>query len=376
MDAVKKIFYKGNIVGFDKFVDECRSAGIKISEAKLKDFYDNQEITQMFRPLPKGTGGKKMLVFNPFEKVYMDAMYITSSGVSLITTVDYFTKYGGVRVVKKKSVDSMDSLLALEDYENKIVDYGYLVVNVYSDNGSEFKGAFNKYLKEVEINHVFTDANDKRQTSPIESFNRTIRLALEKKKAMGGVDATNIVEVVKKVVDDYNNTVHSSTGYSPNELLKNESKQNEFYNKQKELQNDYGREQEIKKGALVRLPLEKSVFDKLQPTWSKKLYKVSGYKNGRYTVEGVNKKYPWYYLQVVDYDKLQGSKEKLARVENEKLMKNIEGLPTELSGLISSFVPSEKEKKKEEPTVEKRQTRGVKVNYKELAGVKERKSKS
>ena len=43
--------------------------------------------------------------------------------------------------------------------------------------------------------------------------------------------------------------------------------------------------------------------------------------------------------------------------------------------MISSFVPEKEKKKEPVKEMERRETRGVRVNYKEVAGIKERKSK-
>jgi hypothetical protein len=61
--------------------------------------------------------------------------------------------------------------------------------------------------------------DDKRSTSPIERFNGTLRLSIEKYKATYGRVSKNILPAI---IDACNNSVHS-VGYNPMDILKSEN---------------------------------------------------------------------------------------------------------------------------------------------------------
>ena len=171
------IFYNKSFLyrGFDKFCEKVKKAKINISQKDLRFYYNNQQVVQMFKPLNKPTK-IKILTYKPFRKVYMDTMFITSANITLINTIDYFTKYALIKVYNGNVTNSKKTKEAINNYIDDVYKKGYLIDNVYTDNGSEFKGEFNEYLKDNNINHIFTNPYDKKQTSPIETFNKTVRI--------------------------------------------------------------------------------------------------------------------------------------------------------------------------------------------------------
>lgn len=308
MDELNNIFYGNDFLNksLNRLINEVKKKKLKLSKEQIEDYYNNQEIVQIFKPVPKPYT-HKILVYKPFDRVYCDTMFITSAKITLFNIVDYFTKYAMIFVFKKESITAKDALECFKKFNDFVESKGFMINKVYSDNGSEMKGVFDKYLNDEFIKHIFTDPNDKRQVSPIESFNRTVRLSFEKYIAVHGLEITKIKSIIKKVNDSYNNNVHSRTGFTPNEIIDDTKKQEEFKevnikdsSKPKYITN-------IEIGSMVRLPRKKGVFDKLKPSWSKKLYKVVGFDKTtqRYTIDGLKEPYPQWMLQVVDTDKLQ-----------------------------------------------------------------------
>lgn len=328
-----EIFYNDTFLyrGFNKFYEMIKKKGLKIDQDVARFYYDNQEINQLFKPLNKFQG-KKIVVTRPFQRVYMDTMFITSSNIILINIIDYFTKYAYVRLFRGLSVNSEKALDSLKEFIDLIGEKE--IENVYTDNGAEFKSVFHQYLNDNNINHIYTDPYDKKQTSPIESLNRTVRLMFEKYISLKGNDITQINKVMEKINDAYNNSIHSSTNFTPNELLKDEKKQNiisKINNMIKTTQKD---EELFKKGDFVRLPIEKGVFDKLSPNWSKEIYEIEKYdaKRNRYLVD--DKYYSPYELQKIDYNHLMGTK----RLKPDIARK----IPEEIRNVILSFLERKK----------------------------------
>jgi len=76
-------------------------------------------------------------------------------------------------IEQMKTTNSEESVEAL----NKITKRGILTlpdISIKSDGGSEFKGAFDKYLQEQLIYHSTATADRKTQMSPVERLNRTL----------------------------------------------------------------------------------------------------------------------------------------------------------------------------------------------------------
>jgi len=89
---------------------------------------------------------------------------------------------------------------------------GFVVMN----RGSEFLGDFLKNLEDKDIPHIYANAGDKRKTSPIERFNKTMRLYLEEFRIING-RINN--KTLKKILYAYNNSQNISTGYAPIVIL-------------------------------------------------------------------------------------------------------------------------------------------------------------
>lgn len=87
-----------------------------------------------------------------------------------ISIIDVFTKYA--QVIKVKTLSSKQSLFCYQQY---IKTYIYPIHSVQTDNGSEFLGCFSQYLKDNNIEHIFSYPRSPRVNGYIERFNRTIQ---------------------------------------------------------------------------------------------------------------------------------------------------------------------------------------------------------
>ncbi len=164
---------------------------------------------------------------------------------------------------------------------DKINKKGFQVNSIYTDNGSEYMGDFDKYLTELGIIHIYGGVNDKRNTSPIERFNRTLRISIEKYKYTYGRVSKSIIPII---IDAYNDSSHS-IGFSPNQIItddKIESKVREKYTEKSEIY----KTQDILSG-YVRILLPRDIFTKTKPIWSSEIYKIKQYNkvSNRYTID-------------------------------------------------------------------------------------------
>lgn len=287
-----EIFYGKDLMmkGFKVFRNSTKH--LDIPSSKLRYYYENQEIVQVFKPIIP----KRKVVYvpitakYPFERVYFDTMFITGLNITLINAVDLFSKYGFSKIFRGGVVDSKKSTEALETFLRNVIELGYYITSIRCDKGSEFMGTFKTTCDDLGIDLKYTDAKDKKQTSPIESFNRTIRLQIEKLRLLLS-NVNPVVPQLEKAIYDitksYNETPHASTDYTPYEILKDEYKQNEVLvetiMKKAQKLDEY---KNLQSGDNVRIQKENGPFTKLSPNWSKQLYTIKGFdiRRNRYTL--------------------------------------------------------------------------------------------
>jgi hypothetical protein len=201
---------------------------IDTDESKL--FYNNQGVRQVFEPLTDDKIHTHILSFYPFESVYFDTMYLrlANSTLAFINCVDLFSKYAFSKMYiikhKAQAVSSKDASETLQELFKDIKQYGYDIKDVgivYVDDGNEFKKNFTDYLN---TNNILNECiiGNKRKTSPIEWFNRTLRLYLQKCRVVKGkIDS----DVLKTILNLYNNQRHARLRYTPKEIFENKNNQ-------------------------------------------------------------------------------------------------------------------------------------------------------
>jgi hypothetical protein len=311
-----KIFYGDDFLSrnLDAFYSVVKKSHPSISKSIVKFYYDNQQVVQIFRPYISRKNIKHIPIItdNPFDVVYCDTMFITSINLTIVNFIDLFSKFGYSQAFRGQSISSKKTTDVLYNFVKSAIKLGFYPNTIRCDDGTEFKGDFRKECKELDIQIKYQDPNDKLKTSPIEAFNRTIRLSIEKAKSM--MDSSNpITTQVEKALDDivlaYNNLTHSSTNHSPMDVLTSKEVQDEVavkYNLRK--QDALDLQTKIPIGSYVRIALKnsKAPFQKLTPNYSKELYKVKEYDatRNRYILEGLDGYFAGWKLQVVNKDSL------------------------------------------------------------------------
>ena len=305
-----------------------------IPNDEAKFFYNNQAVKQVFTPYEDKHEYIHILAYYPLEKIYMDTLYLrlANSTLAFVNGIDLFSKYAFSKCYTlSKSSSSVGSKRATEVF-NIFLDemkskYPNLPIGrVYTDMGSEFFGEFQNNLMDKNIPQIFADAGNKRQSSPIERFNKTLRLYIEKYRVVYGKIDNN---VLSKILTAYNNVSHASLEFSPIQILENSHDQDvvESHYIDVENSNEYGK---IPIGSDVRklINSDKSPFsNKIKPVWSKEIYKVTGYSKSLYTLDD-DTKYPKDKLQVVDKDNVMGEKKVTIKEEPpDEIPDDIEPVP-------------------------------------------------
>jgi transposase InsO family protein len=169
----------------------------------------------------------------------------------LLTGIDCFSRYGLVEPVKSKKPHEIANALA-EIFKK----YG-IPLRLQSDNGGEFTGKpVKQFLQECGVK-FFTTNNDDIKCAMVERFNRTLKERLW--TYMTQKNNYRYIDILQDVVRAYNNSVHSETGFAPEDVDEPESmiiREKMISEQQPE------RAQYFFKGDRVRIAKKKDTFEK------------------------------------------------------------------------------------------------------------------
>lgn len=184
----------------------------------------------------------------------------------ILIVIDCFSKYVWVRPLKNKTKDSVTKAF------QSILCGGRVPINLQTDRGTEFYNIlFKNVMRLHSINHYSTYSTKK--ASIVERVIRTIKCKLYKTFSLKGnfkwVDGT-----LEKVVNDYNNTKHSTIQMCPAKVNKRTKHMvMQRYNILCKLK--IKRKYPFVVGDVVRISKYKTNFEKgYTPNWSTELFKV------------------------------------------------------------------------------------------------------
>mgnify|MGYP002775180756 CR=1 FL=1 len=182
----------------------------------------------------------------------------------ILIVIDTFSKYVWAEPVKSKTVKDVT-----EAMKKIIIDAKKSPKNLHTDRGKEFLGEnFQKLMKENNINHYSTFSNLK--ASIVERVNRTLKNKMWKQFSIQG--NYKWIDILKKMVNDYNNTIHSTTGMKPIKVNKKNEKQL-WKSVFKSIKIIDTRKQKFKIGDSVRISKYRELFSKgYTPNWSNEVF--------------------------------------------------------------------------------------------------------
>ena len=140
----------------------------------------------------------------------------------LLTVIDVFSKYGWIKPLKDKKTESVS--LAFDEIFKKNERKPEML---WTDKGSEFISKhFNEFLKKNKIKLYHTQNEEK--SNIVERWNKTMKNRMW--RMFSANNSTIYWDKLDKLVDDYNNTKHSSIEMTPTEASKKENEENVFAN--------------------------------------------------------------------------------------------------------------------------------------------------
>ena len=184
----------------------------------------------------------------------------------LLMVIDVFSKYGWIVPLKDKKGESVTEAFETIFKEGRRPQY------LWVDKGKEF---YNKHLKDLlEKNgiHMYSTENEEK-SSVVERWNRTIKSKMWKQFTVQG--NTMYLDILPKLVKQYNNTKHSSTKMTPVEASKKSNEGTVYFNLYGDTET-LKQKPKFKTGDKVRISkYKRNVFDKgYTPNWTEEVFTV------------------------------------------------------------------------------------------------------
>ena len=181
-----------------------------ISLNEVKEWMQKQTIKQ--RKAYKGKGNSYVANFprDQFQMDIADMVELQKTTIDkryLLVVIDIFSKYGMAIPLTNKSADETFNAIKLV--------FGKMGFprSIYTDDGAEFKSKVGQLFTDEGIKHITTLTH----AHVVERFIRTLKSGIHDRVRF----TKNTWEVMlNHVINKYNNTIHSATGFTPNEAVK------------------------------------------------------------------------------------------------------------------------------------------------------------
>jgi transposase InsO family protein len=184
------------------------------SAPQVTAFLETNDLHQIYRQRRRSQRTKTSVAQAPFKQLSVDLTDIPKRGQYryLLNAIDLFSKFAfSVPLVQKSGpiiAREIDKILSS-------LPQGARVGTLRSDNGTEFKNQYVKaVLDKTNTKQVFGLAGNPLSQGGIESFNRTLKVNLFSETVYDKRVGT-FGPALKRCVRQYNETVHSSTGFIP-----------------------------------------------------------------------------------------------------------------------------------------------------------------
>ena len=180
----------------------------------------------------------------------------------LLLVIDIFNKYGWIKPLKDKKGETIVNAL-----KEIFKESGRRPAKLWTDKGREF---FNKDVRDL----VELYATENEEKSSIAE--RWIRTMKEKMfKYFTDYNTNKYIDVLPDLVEDYNNTVHSSTKLTPTDASKEENELKVWRNLYPDRYKTSRLNPKFSVGDEVRITKKKKVFEKGYTTrWTEEIFTI------------------------------------------------------------------------------------------------------
>lgn len=235
---------------------------------QVKQWYAKQEGNQIFATNRKVNYPAIIGMPSDYQAdlMFLDQYARQNNGYHVILNIiELTTRKAYSYKMKDKSTASI--IEAMKAFLSKVK-----VHTITTDNGSEFTSRqFKQLMEKYGVNHVTVDVDDKTKMGKVERMNRTVRDKIT--KYMKTNKTLRWEDVLQDLIDNYNDTVHSSTGYKPNEVTPTAAAKIRL-REQERSQLAYKEIKKFKPGQKIRIMKKKKTFQKGANTFTKSIYEI------------------------------------------------------------------------------------------------------
>ena len=294
----------------DKLYEDIESA--PSYSAKIEKYLRNNIVHSQHRRIVKKTFPRRRIISRfPFDIFMADLIeypklkFQNNQYVFILILIDCFTRKVWAAPMKRKNAQ-----WTADAFESIFKNFDEFPLHIITDRGLGkillfFNFNHNKYLEfyntEVRkvfsnygINHYTTPTRTKWKASFAERVIRTLKSRIQKYFVKN--KTKRWIDIIENVVQDYNHTPHSATGFSPQDVTS--ENRDEVY---KKLYPNLTLKTvcRLSVGDKVRKIIEKDIFEKgYSANWSENIYVISKVKQS----DGVC----WYYLEDLEGEKIKG----------------------------------------------------------------------
>jgi hypothetical protein len=264
------LYYKEhNYDGVEALYKKAKQRDNTIPKSIVKEWLKNQTTHQTT------TQDTKKKVYKPIyseshfsyqiDLTFLDKYKSSNNGnYVLFTAINVNSRYAYVYFGKSKDVKEVIKML------NEFKDNALEIDNISGDLDSAFTSRECHDWFEKNNIKTFFYKSDSHKLGKINRFHRTLKEKIL--KYFTSTDNTKWIDVIDKIVKNYNNTINSSTGYTPTEASKSFIQTQIISNAREKT--DTFKEIEINVGDKCRLLKEKKQFDKMQTKYYEETYEV------------------------------------------------------------------------------------------------------
>ena len=210
MDQVQALSQELGYPSGDKLWAEVRRRGIRASRVEVLHFVRRQGVRQVFQKRPNYEGKITAVEINDrwaADLIDYNAQPSKDSKGGepyqyILIVQDIFSRVIFAHALKSKSPE-----VCQQAFESIIRRAG-LPDQLDTDNGNEWKGPFDEYLREERIRRVVADSRNKNARATLDSAIKNLRQQLA--RILLAENRRDWASVLQKAVEAYNKTEHSS----------------------------------------------------------------------------------------------------------------------------------------------------------------------
>ena len=283
---LNRVYHKEhNYVGINELYRITKLQNKEITKAYVSNWLKRQNSKQQITSKVVGKKVFKPIYSEDFYSFQIDLTFIpkykkqNDGYYVLFTAININSRYAYEYHAKDKEADTVINML------NKFLKNALEVHTITLDSGSEFTNK--KVMKWFEENEIFTYFvnGDSHKLGIINRFHRTL-----KEKLLNYFleeDTVKWIDVIDKVIYNYNRTINRGIGFTPLEASKHLIQSVIINNAKNKVSTIQTKEKDdFKVGDFCRVENDKNTFNKTQSKYSNEIYQIV--KVGKFSLEVEN----------------------------------------------------------------------------------------